>query len=321
MRIGSNPEKSNIKIQIDTYHRVVIPVYIPNLEEDYFKDGLRILKLCLASLKHTVHSKTRVSLIDNGCCEEVQLYLEKEYKELAIIDQLHKSKINLGKVNALYASIKSNLEPLITIADADVMFLTNWQSEVENIFETFPEAGMVSPVPSVGSLKGTYLKSSIGFAYRNGRPKKSKVKNLEGINNFQKSIGKKGDYTAETAFYHTISRKNKKAVIGCGHFMATIRATVFENSPNHPSIHKIVGGSEKMYIDKPNDIGGYLKLSTEDNYGYHLGNVYENWMDKALQEVLANKMERIPSKTDFSIAKPSSFNHTLGYIIQKMFIR
>ena len=71
MRIGNNPEKNSNKLEIDSYHRIIIPVYIPNLTEDYFKDGLKILKLCLGSLLHTIHAKTRVSLINNGCCEEV----------------------------------------------------------------------------------------------------------------------------------------------------------------------------------------------------------------------------------------------------------
>jgi hypothetical protein len=49
MRIGSNPEKTNNSIILDNYHRIVIPVYIPNFE-GYFKDAFEIFKLCLDSL-------------------------------------------------------------------------------------------------------------------------------------------------------------------------------------------------------------------------------------------------------------------------------
>lgn len=321
MRLGRNPEKENTKIQIDSYHRVIVPVYIPNLDEDYFKDGLKILKLCLESLLLTIHDKTRISLINNNSCEEVSTYLRDIYSKNSAIDQLLDSKVNLGKVNALYTAIKGNLEPLFTVADSDVMFLPKWQEQVELVMERFPEAGMVSPVPSIGSLKGSYLRSTIGFAYKNGGPKLEKVKNIEGIRNFQRSIGNDQHFAEETTEYYTLCRGDLKVVMGCGHFMATIRAGVFKNSPNHPSIHKIVGGSEKLYIDKPNDRGGYLKLSTHDNYGYHMGNKWESWMDDNISEIKNTKQENNINQTDFSVDKPNKNWYRLGLLIQKTLIR
>ena len=50
MRIGNNPEKEQNILEVDAYHRVVIPVYIPNLTEPYFKDGLKILSVILPPL-------------------------------------------------------------------------------------------------------------------------------------------------------------------------------------------------------------------------------------------------------------------------------
>ncbi|MCW5519175.1 glycosyltransferase family 2 protein [Aureitalea sp. L0-47] len=321
MRLGRNPEKDNTRLSVDSYHRVIIPVYIPNLTEDYFRDGLKILRLSLESLLHTIHDKTRISLINNSCCEEVSAYLKNQYDTHEAIDQLLLSRINLGKVNALYSTIKSNLEPLMTVADSDVLFLPNWQVAVEEVLAEYPEAGMVSPVPSVGSLKGSFLRSTIGFAYLNGRPNYEKVKNLEGIQNFQRSIGNTKVFDEESTKYHTIDRNGVKVVLGCGHFMATIRASVFSNSPNGPSQHKIVGGSEKMYIDKPNDRGGYLKLSTHDNYGYHLGNKFESWMEERMESIRQEPGERKINSTDFSISKPSRNYYIFGYVIQKLFIR
>jgi len=321
MRVGKNPEKERTELSLTAYHRVIIPVYIPNLNEDYFKDGLRILKLTLHSLLCTIHSKTRVSIINNACCLEVSNYLKEMYRDHEQIDQLLDSAINLGKVNALYAIVKSNREPLLTIADADVMFLPNWQLEVEKVMAAFPEAGMVSPVPAPGSLKGSYLRSTIGFAYLNGRPKLEKVTNLEGVQNFQRSIGNTKIFDEDTTKYYTLRRGQTKVAMGCGHFMATVRATVFENSPNKPSIHKIVGGSEKMYIDGPNDRGGYLKLSTHDNFGYHLGNKYESWMDDRMEAINKDPGPKNPmTEVDFGIAKPNKNFRRLGYLIQKLFL-
>ena len=54
MRIGTNPAKGT-KVEInDSYHRIIIPVYIPNLE-DFFKESLSsfsILEVTLSKLKH-----------------------------------------------------------------------------------------------------------------------------------------------------------------------------------------------------------------------------------------------------------------------------
>ena len=322
MRIGNNPEKQNNQLSIDHYHRVIIPVFIPNLTDDYFKDGLVILKLCLSSLLSTIHDKTKISLVNNGCCNEVAEYLNEVYQKNPGIDQLLVSDVNLGKVNALYSIIKSNLEPLFTVADADVMFLPNWQEHTEQLLKDFPSCGMASPVPSVGSLKGNYLKSSIGYAYLKGKIKKENVLNPKAIKNFLKSIGRPFDMPDTDLRYYTITSRDKKAVIGCGHFFATIRASVFENSPNYPSKFKIVGGSESKYIDSPNDKSGYLKLATLDNYGYHLGNTFEEWMQDELEKIqsIAHPKTTFNSQS-FNNYKPRKFYFRLGYLIQKLIYR
>lgn len=319
MRLGTNPEKHESLIEIESYHRVVIPVYIPNLADSYFKDGLRIFKLCVESLLLTIHDKTRISIINNGCCNEVNSYLDDLYKKNECVDQLLYSKKNLGKVNAIYSAVKSNLEPLITIADADVMFLPHWQKEVENVFVNFPQAGMVSPVPSIGSLKGSFLRSTIGFAFFNRTPKYEKVKNINGINKFLKSIGKDTIEDKEKAKYYTVQGSNLKAVLGCGHFMATIRSEVFKYAPSAICEHKIVGGSENKYIDEPNDKGGFLKLSTLDNFGFHLGNTYQSWMNTELSNI--KKISFCEETTIIPKVKPRKIYFYLGYLIQKLFIR
>ena len=45
MRIGTNPAKSDNKIEAKSYHRIIITVFIPNLEEDYFKQSHNIFKV------------------------------------------------------------------------------------------------------------------------------------------------------------------------------------------------------------------------------------------------------------------------------------
>ena len=291
MRIGINPEKEQNVLEAEAYHRVVIPVYVPNTTDEYFRDGLSILKLCLESLLKTVHKKTRISIINNGSGTEVSNYLKNLYQDNDIIDQLLHSKINLGKVNALYSAIKSNLEPIITIADADVMFLPGWQQAVENTFVAFPECGMVSPVPSSIAYRGKYLNSTIYYAFFKGKLKFKTVKDPDGLLKFQESVGREMYNKMHLKKYLVLSNKKGEAVIGCGHFMATFRAEVFQAAPSEICKFKIVGGSENTYLDNPNDKAGFLRLSTIKNYGYHLGNTLESWMQEKMDTISTQEQD------------------------------
>lgn len=317
MRIGINPEKENKVLTGDAYHRVIVPVYIPNLEEEYFKDGLKILKLCIESLLHTIHSKTRVSIINNGCCIEVLEYLNKVYESNNQVDQLLDSKINLGKVNAINAIVKGNIEEFITITDADVLFKHGWQVETEKIFSEFPYAGMVSPVPSSVGYKSKFLNSTYYYGVFKGKLRFSNVQSPEGMQKFEQSIGRKMYNDDHLDKYLTIVNKNgKKAVVGCGHFVATLKADVFSKAPNFPSNFKIVGGSENTYIDIPNDKSGYLRLATMENLAFHLGNKVEDWMYTYFEDIMSTNNNAVVS--DFSI-NDSKRVSVIGQFVGKIF--
>ena len=150
MRVGFNPEKDKVKKVDDFYHQVIIPVYIPN-HEGYFKDSFTILKYSLESLIKTSHDKTYISVVNNGCCEIVVDYLQKLFKENKIQELTHST--NIGYVNAMLKGITGHKFALVTTADADVLFLNNWQKETYKVFEAFPKAGAICPTPTSKSLK------------------------------------------------------------------------------------------------------------------------------------------------------------------------
>ena len=75
MRVGFNPNKDKLKQNSEYLHQVIIPVYIPS-HEDYFKDSLKILKLCITSVLNTIHDKTFITIVNNGSCKDVKEYLE-----------------------------------------------------------------------------------------------------------------------------------------------------------------------------------------------------------------------------------------------------
>ncbi|MHA7129387.1 glycosyltransferase family A protein [Algoriphagus namhaensis] len=294
MRVGENPSKKDHLIRIESTHRVIISLYIPNSTEEYFTGSWEIFTMCLESLLATIHDRTRISIILNGCEDEVaQKVYDYQRANPTIIDQIFYSKLNLGKINAIYSIVKSNLEDLLTITDADVMFLPGWQSAVESTFVDFPKAGMVSPVPSSkGFLYSTA--STLFYGLFSGKIYFHKVQDPEGLINFQESVGSDLYQEIHLEKYLVVENKGKKAVVGCGHFVGTFRKEVFEQAPTEVCRFRVQGGSEEAYLDDPNDLSGRLRLATMGNFAYHLGNTPKEWMRIRLKEIKASKSAEFP---------------------------
>ncbi|MDP3201793.1 MAG: glycosyltransferase family A protein [Algoriphagus sp.] len=318
MRVGQNPNKNIDKeISSSSYHRIVVPVFIPNLVDEYFKNSFNVLKVCIESLLLTIHDKSRLSVINNGCCNEVEEYLNMKYVSNSKFDQLLHTKINLGKINAAYSVIKSNQEDLITVTDADVLFKEGWQQGIESVFKNFPEAGMVSPVPhSRGFANFGY--SNAFFAFFKGKIFFDEVRDPDDQLKFEESLQRNILKPIHFKKYLVLQNTKGKAVMGCGHFVATYRKEVFLKSPNFPSKDFLSTKSDFDYLDHPNEKAGFLRLATLNNFAYHLGNVYEDWMDVELEKI--RNSNSISKFTD--IPKFKSFNQTqisIGKFINRLF--
>jgi hypothetical protein len=305
MRIGSNPEKTGKVITVENYHRIVIPVYIPNFE-GYFKDAFDIFKLCLESLLLTVHSKTRITIYNNNCNLEVKNYIDKKFNESNYIDQVFHSKENLGKINAILAASKGNLEPLITITDADVFFKNGWQEAVERIFLGFQEAGMVSPVPGSKAYK-SYTSNNWSYAVFKAKLFFQDVLDKEALINFDRSLGNNKNLYEPIHLEKHLIIENKstktQAVMGCGHFVATMRREVFDEGTNGPAFIKIQNGVEEKFIDIPNEEMGFLRLATKDNYAFHMGNTKEDWMYEEFKKLKEPQTDLSLDAKDISQSK------------------
>ena len=287
MRIGFNPAKENKEITIDNYHRIIVPVYIPHFE-GYFKESLEVFKLCIESLLLTIHDKTRITIYNNNCHQDVKNYIDEKFQESHLIDQVFHSKENLGKINAILAASKGNLEPLITITDADVLFKQNWQKAVEELFIAFPQAGMISPVPGSKALT-SYTANNWAYSIFKGKLYFDDVIDKEALIKFDYSLGNQKKLYDPIHLKKVLVLKNKKnkaeAVMGCGHFVATMRREVFDKGTSEPAFVKIQNGVETKFIDLPNENLGFLRLASKDNYAYHMGNTTEKWMYDEFEEI------------------------------------
>lgn len=301
MRIGLNPNKDRIIAKTDFFHQIIIPVHIPNLA-DYFADGLKVLDLNLKSLFKTTHSKTYITIVNNGSCKEVENYLTELYCQGLIHELINTTAI--GKLNAILKGIVGHAFEFITISDADVLFLENWQNKTYNVYENFPKAGVVSPVPSSKVLKQYTSGILLKYMFSN-KLKFSKVVNPKAMQDFSKSIGNTNFYNHHHLNkYLTISSKEKQAVVGAGHFVATYRSLLFEPKLIKNTTFALGGKSEQEILDEPADRLGYWRLSTIDNHAYHMGNVLEDWMVTKYNAInFLNKnveVQLIPSKNSSS---------------------
>lgn len=318
MRAGENKSKEK-KVELDfCNHRIIIPLFIPN-EEGYYKESFDIFKMCLLSVIKTANSKIKVSVVSNGSCASVHDKLLKLQKE-GSIDQLVIENQNIGKINSILRSLRTAQERFITITDADVLFLNDWEQEVMSVFESFPKASAVSPIP-VFRTQNHYT-SNIIFDYLfSNKIKFSKVKNPEALTLFAKSIGWSHLDEKWKDFIMTIVSKNgKKAVVGCNHCVVTYKKEIFGMIPKGDSQYKLGGDSEGLYLDSVSQYYDGYRLAVFDNYAHHLGNTIQDWMLSAYHNLKVQ--DKHNEDIQVRVLKKSMFRHYFKNVIfKKLFSR
>ncbi|MFI0430087.1 glycosyltransferase family A protein [Mariniflexile sp. HMF6888] len=274
MRVGLNPNKDKILETSRFTHQVVIPVYIPN-QEGYFKDSLKIFELCIESLLKTVHNRTFITIVNNGSCQEVKAYLELLFNNGNIQEVIYTE--NIGKLNAIIKGLVGNDMELVTISDADVLFLPNWQQETVKVFNDVPKAGVVGIVPQF-KMYENYCGNVILDTIFSEKLKFLPVINPEALKRFYDSIGWERNYNQDYLKYSLglEINSNLNVLIGSGHFVATYKKDMFHEIISY--IPYKLGGTSLSYLDKAPLKKGYWRLTTYNNYAFHMGNTLEDWM-------------------------------------------
>ena len=280
MRVGFNPNKDRNLVKSKYFHKIVIPVYIPNFN-GYFKDSFQIFKICLNSLYKTIHQQTYIAIATNGCCDEVIEFVNNEYNSGRVNEVVH-HKENIGKINSILKSLSGTNETLVTITDADVLFCNGWQEATYEIFSVFPKAGVVSTTPGSKSY-GKYDAIFYWDYFFSKKLRFTDVKEPEALISFARSIGNDTMYNkVHLSKYLTLTKNDSVAVAGAAHFVATYKGEVFNHFKNKFSNYSLGGSSESLFLDTPALKKGYYRFSTTSNFSYHMGNVFENWMEEKL---------------------------------------
>ncbi|MDP2088616.1 MAG: glycosyltransferase [Flavobacteriaceae bacterium] len=313
MRVGFNPNKDKQQDHSEYNHQIVIPVYIPH-QEAYFKESLQILKFCLQSLWATCHSKTFITIVNNGSCEFVKNYLNDLYEQNQIHELIHTE--NIGKLNAILKGITGHNFPLITIADADVMFLNNWQSATINIFNNFPKAGVVGLVPQFKQFENR-CGNLIFENLCSENLKFTDVLNSKALIRFYESIGWEPNYNKNCLLKNlTITTHLCTAIVGSGHFAATYKSILFDEIITY--INAKLGANSESYLDEAPLKKGLWRLTTQDNFAYHLGNLAEPWMEEELNSMQKTELKNCQLISFSKVNKETKFNY---FIKNRLFVK
>lgn len=324
MRTGRNPQKDLQKIKMYTQHRVVVVVFIPELD-GYYEKALEVFRLCLNSLIKNNSGNYKITVVNNGSCFELKELLES-YSENQI-DCIISHSSNIGKIDALIGAARGSREDYITLTDSDILFLKNWDGEIMNIFQNFKNVGSVSPIPfRHGLYYGTSSTLKDVVLNRVKFHELEIPENFDDHNKYLSSINWGGEKDSSIK-WPVIERNDVRAIIGSGHQVLTIKRDIlFKTVPIDPSLTLVGGNSEYKYIDEPIDKSGRLRLSTFRNLAYHMGNEVESWMLEKLEDQIpevSNVKDHFTYSPENDKIKSdlwSNFNHKI-YEFKKTLIK
>ena len=317
MREGENISRDKLIDKTPYNHRVIMPLYIPN-NLDYYKDAFSIFEMSLKSINKTASSNIAISVVSNGSSDEVNEALLKFYKK-GLINELIIEKDVIGKINCIIKVLRTSDERFLTITDADVLFLNGWEDEVMKVFEAFPKASAVSPMP-IFRTQNHYTSNIIFDYFFSKRMKFSEVKNPEALTKFAKSIGWEwlDEKWKDVIMTLDAPNNNLKAVVGCNHCTVTYKNEIFKSIPNQNTKYKLGGDSEGSYLDQPSMFYDGYRLATYNNYAFHLGNKIESWMLDAFNNL--KETDKIEFTFKALILKRSKLKHVLKNVIFKKII-
>lgn len=301
MRIGINPEKFKEEKNKKMLHRVVVVFYIPNVEEEFYKESLSVLDVCLNSLVNTINFETtNITLINNNSSNNADIVVQK-YLEANQIDKYVLYKENKGKVYAVLNEVRGIFEDFVTITDSDILFFDGWEYAVFDVFKNHPKAGVVSPYPCPYL---TFYKNESVFCSNTlkNNIKYGKFVADEDIEMYVKGtnmpyiIDRKTNYNWKEKQY--ILKSPAPAIIGAYHVVATYRTSQFRNVYDYPEM-KFKNSYEENFMDCLANKNGMYRLSTIKSYMYHMGNTIDDFIfspkEKAKTSITSEMINEIKS--------------------------
>lgn len=270
MRVGHNPARFVEKVAQPAEVTLAVVNCIPFLS-GYYEQSLDVLKACITSIYANTPEPHDLMVFDNHSCRVVRDYLQDAYEQ-GIIQYLVLSDKNIGKIGAWNFMFGAAQGKYIVFADGDVGFRPGWLTASLELFETFPNVGMVTARPLRTPME--YSSATLDWARKQapGVLEESCFLDWETYWEHALSTG----YTEEKARSefpqssdHRLTYGGKIAFIGATHFQFMARSETLKEIIPLPSEQPMRG---ERALDVEINRLGYLRLLTDKPYVWHMGN-------------------------------------------------
>jgi glycosyltransferase involved in cell wall biosynthesis len=268
MRLGQNPAKYIDKVAQPATVTATVVSCIP-LMKGYYAQSLDVLKICLTSLRENLECPSDLMVFDNHSCPEVRAYLKGAFDD-GLIQYLVLSDTNIGKIGAWNFMFGAAQGKYVGFCDSDIYFHPGWLTASLELFEAFPKLGMVTarPLRTQIDLSSETLK----WAHMSANLEQGQFIDWQTYAEHELSLGHpeaevRNRYEAGNDL--RLTREDKRAYVGAGHFQFLIRKDVLNQLLPLPSEKPMRG--ESIIEAKLNEFG-YLRLCTEKPFVFHMGN-------------------------------------------------
>ncbi len=269
MRVGHNPARFVEKVAQPAEITVAVANCIPFLS-GYYEQSLEVLKTVIESLNASREAEHPydIMLFDNHSCAEVRAYLEEAYGQ-GKIQYLVLSDTNIGKIGAWNFMFGAAQGKYIVFSDGDVEFRPGWLMASLELFESFPNVGMVTARPLPTSKE--FSTATFEWALREKVLEEGPFLSWEVHWEHARSLGMKegADSPRLPAHMSRVVFSGKFAYVGAAHFQFMARRETLQRIIPLPSEQPMRG--ERALDIAINDMQ-LLRLTTIEPYVVHLGN-------------------------------------------------
>jgi glycosyltransferase involved in cell wall biosynthesis len=270
MRVGHNPARFVEKVAQPAEITVAVVNCIPFVS-GYYQQSLEVLKACITSIHENTPEAHDLMVFDNHSCPEVRTYLQSAYEQ-NMIQYLVLSDTNIGKIGAWNFMFGAARGKYVVFADGDIAFRSNWLSASLDLFNAFPNVGMVTARPLRSPME--YSSATLDWAHQQqpGVYEEGQFLDWECYWEHARSTGyseeqARGDFPKGRD--HRLVHQGQTAYVGATHFQFM--------APSH-LLKKIIpiSSEQPMRGERALDIEinrlGYLRLLTDTAYVWHMGN-------------------------------------------------
>jgi len=275
MRVGHNPARFVEKVAQPADVTVAMVNCIPFLS-GYYEQSLDVLKVVLSSIQNSTPEPHDLLVFDNHSCREVREYLQSAYEQ-GTIQCLVLSDKNIGKIGAWNFMFGAVRGMYVVFADGDIGFRPGWLRASLDLFETFPNVGMVTARPLRSPME--YSTATLDWAHLQtpGIYEVGQFLEWDCYWEHARSTG----YSEEKAHKeypkgrdHRLTFQGKTAFVGATHFQFMARNDLLRQIIPLPSEKPMRG--ERALDVAINDLG-YLRLLTDQPYVWHMGNTLTDY--------------------------------------------